>query len=65
MPIYRVYSLGEDDRILGPPRLIECADDESATQEAQRMLNSRALEVWNLTRRIAKLEPASKRRQDR
>jgi hypothetical protein len=59
--LYRVYTLGEDGRVAGPPHLIECDDDSAAMREAQRILNDRVLEIWNLTRLVAKLEPLRRR----
>jgi hypothetical protein len=57
VPFYRVYEFGGDNHIVGPPILIKCDDDDAATREAQRILKGRALEVWSLTRLVARLDP--------
>jgi hypothetical protein len=60
VPFYRVYALGDDGHVVGPPTLINCDDDEAATREAQRILKNRVLEVWSLTRIVARLDPPRK-----
>jgi hypothetical protein len=57
MPVYRIYTIGKDGHIAGPPVIIDAADDQGARQKAKRVLDGHAIEVWNGTRRIAKFDP--------
>jgi hypothetical protein len=55
---YRFYFIGPDGgHIDGPPMIVECKDDQSAVETAQQLLDGKAIEVWLLTRLIARLEP--------
>jgi hypothetical protein len=57
MPAYRVYTVDKYGHISGPADIIDAADDEAARQEAKRMLDGHAIEIWDGTRRIAKFDP--------
>ena len=57
MPEYRFYELTEDGHIIGPPALIEFADDEAAVAEAEKRLYETQIEVWQSARRVAQLKP--------
>ncbi len=37
--------------------IVECKDDQEALETAQQLLDGKAIEVWLLTRMIARLEP--------
>jgi hypothetical protein len=52
---YRVYSIEADGRIATLPRVMECADDEEAIQQAKRMKDGKVLEVWDGARQVAEI----------
>ena len=56
MPEYKVYSLNAG-RIAGPPKVLQCQDDNEAIDQAKQLLNGEALEVWTADRRVAVLDP--------
>ena len=58
MQTYRVYRL-KDERVVGPPATIECADDFEAIGKAKQLRNGCAVEVWCLDRRVIRLDPRS------
>jgi hypothetical protein len=39
MPEYRLYTLIAGNRIAGPPRLIDCDNDQAAIKEAKQLIN--------------------------
>jgi hypothetical protein len=57
MPEYRVYMIGKDGRIIGPPTIIDALDDQAARAKAKHGLDGRTIEVWIGPRRIAKFDP--------
>jgi hypothetical protein len=60
MPDYRIFLL-EGGRIKEPAKIISCADDEAATEEARKLLLNGAhqsLEVWQGDRRVAVIGPS-------
>ena len=57
VPEYRFYELTEDGHIIGPPELIEFADDEAAAAEAEKRLDKTSVEVWQLARLVVHLKP--------
>ena len=56
---YRIFAFEEDSHIVGPPVIIECESDQEAIEAAKKMLDGKALEIWQLDRRVARLEPTS------
>jgi hypothetical protein len=63
MPLYRFYTIGEDGHIVGMPAAIECPDDDAAVEEAKRRIHAHAIEIWDLARRVARVDlqwPTSK-----
>lgn len=46
MGSYRIYFLTED-HMVGPPSVIEAADDKDAIQRAKSLLDGHDLEVWD------------------
>ena len=54
MPAYRIYRTTPDGHIVGPPLVIECADDEVATGKAARAANGSAAELWEGARLIVR-----------
>jgi len=57
MPSYRIYALSKDDHVRGQPQTIHCADDTAAVAVAKQLLDGHALEVWNDSRLVKRLEP--------
>jgi hypothetical protein len=57
VPEYRFYELTEDGHIVGPPALIELADDEAAVAEAEKRLYKTRVEIWQRDRRVIQLRP--------
>jgi hypothetical protein len=60
MPEYRIYTLSAGNRIAGPPRLIDCDNDQAAIKEAKQLINGKYLEVWQGARCVTRLRPADK-----
>jgi hypothetical protein len=61
MANYRIYVLDKDDHVREPPQVVECPDDEAAVEKAAQLLNGRAIEIWDHSRRVVRLEPTDKR----
>ena len=57
MPIYRVYKLRNDGHVSGPPKVIDCRDDDAALREAQDLHKEHSCEVWDLARFVGRLDP--------
>lgn len=57
MTAYRLYTLGSDGHIEGPPTIVECDDNQAAVERAKELLNGKAIEVWERKRLIVRLEP--------
>ena len=56
---YRIFAFDEDNHIVGVPVIIECEGDQEAIEAANQLLEGKALEIWQLDRRVARLEPTS------
>jgi hypothetical protein len=54
---YRFYMLDEAEHISEPPLIVECKDDDDATNQARQLLDGKAVEVWDQARRVIRLEP--------
>jgi hypothetical protein len=57
MTAHRLYTMGSDGHIAGPPTIIECDGDQAAVERAKVLLNGNAIEVWERKRLIVRLEP--------
>jgi hypothetical protein len=57
MGTYRFYVSGFGGHVVAPPKVVECPDDVAAIQQCRRYLDGKAIEVWQETRLIVKLEP--------
>jgi hypothetical protein len=55
MAQYRIYHLGRDGRVSAPPDIVECADDQAATQKAQQAVDGHDVELWEDRRFIVRL----------
>jgi hypothetical protein len=56
---YRIFFF-EGGRIKEPAKIISCADDEAATEEARKLLDHESLEIWQGDRRVAVIGPSKK-----
>jgi hypothetical protein len=45
MTHYRVYTLGDHERVSSPPEIIECPDDRAAIDRAKQLLDGHTIEV--------------------
>jgi hypothetical protein len=59
MPEYRVYVVGGDGHFQRSIPL-DCASDEIAKQEAEKLVDGHDVELWQRDRKIARLECKSK-----
>ena len=57
MPDYRIYTVKEDGHLAGPPRIVECTNDEIVVQEARHLLEDQLLEIWQGPRVVMRLDP--------
>ncbi|MFC3695124.1 hypothetical protein [Chenggangzhangella methanolivorans] len=55
MPYYRVYHVNEADRVRSVDDA-ECRDDREAIAFARERLKGMPVELWNLARRVARLD---------
>ena len=60
MTRYRFYSIDRKERLVRRPLILECTNDANAIDEAKRRLDRHTVEVWQLTRRVIRLEPRQK-----
>jgi hypothetical protein len=61
MPDSRIFFF-EGGHIKQPAKIISCADDEAATEEARKLLDvaHESLEIWQGDRRVAVIGPSKK-----
>jgi hypothetical protein len=55
MPDYRVFDIDYNGQILSRPKMIECADDQLALQEAPIAIDRFDVELWQGGRVVARL----------
>jgi hypothetical protein len=65
MPTYRLYSIDGKGRIVRQAQYLECSNDKIAIEEAEQRLNRYVVELWQLTRRVVRLDPCEKNELDR
>lgn len=56
VPFYRIYALDEDGHIMRPSVVVECMTDTEALEAAKHQTNCFAVEVWQGSRRVERLE---------
>ncbi len=59
MPAYRFYTMSTDGHIAGPPKVLDCVEDQEALRHASNLVDGHAIEVWDGARFIARIEPKS------
>jgi hypothetical protein len=57
---YRFYKLDKRRHIEGLPEAIDCKDDADAIAKAEDRSTTRAIEIWDLGRRVAVVEAGAK-----
>lgn len=57
MQEYRAYVLGPDGHIQDRVDIV-CADDETAKEQAKRLVDGQDVELWQRDRRIAEFKAA-------
>jgi hypothetical protein len=55
--VYRAFLVDRQGNLVGPPQVLDCADDDAAVDEAQRLVNRCNVEVWDRERFIAFIGP--------
>ena len=55
MPYYRIYRTTPDGHIVGPPVIVDCADDQEAIGKASQVADGRTVELWQGARLILRL----------
>ena len=55
MPQYRAYIIGSDGEFQNSVPL-ECADDAVALKKAKQLVDGHDVELWQLTRKIARFD---------
>jgi hypothetical protein len=59
MPQYQAYPLNHDYRVIGPAIAFEAANDQAAISRAQNSIPSPAKELWQDTRLVGIVGPAT------
>jgi hypothetical protein len=57
MPDYRIYTMSGANRILGPPKIIECKTDQDAIEQAQKLIADLDIEIWQGARCVTRMRP--------
>jgi hypothetical protein len=55
---YRAFVIDEDGHICDA-RLFEAASDEAAVEAARHLINRHGIEIWQLDRKVAILDPGA------
>lgn len=55
MNLYGVYFIDPANHISRPPKLIECIDEQEATQRAHQLMDGLDIELWEEARLIARI----------
>ena len=56
MPLYRFYYLNLDGHITEPPKVGDFPDDRAAIKAAETLVTDKAVEVWDGSRVVIRLE---------
>jgi hypothetical protein len=59
---YRAYHVDDHNRVFGTAILV-CADDQSAIEHAERLVNGHDVEVWRRERLVVRLTTKSATKQ--
>lgn len=58
VPAYRLFKLGDADRIAGPSTMVECHSDAEVIAKAKAMLDGLDVEIWDGPRLVLRLPAA-------
>jgi len=62
-PLYRCFLYGEEGQVVGPPEIIDAADDDSAIEQGKKICQQkpscRQVEVWLGAQRVVQLDRAA------
>jgi len=47
-----LYRLDSGGRVSGPPRIVQCEDDDAVLIEARNYLDGHAIEIWRDNKRV-------------
>jgi hypothetical protein len=53
---YRIYVFDSDDKVIWPPRLVDCPDDASALLHTNDVTHGKRIEVWQELRLVFRLD---------
>lgn len=58
MSLYRFYIFEKEGHIIAqPPAIYELPNDAAALQQAKKIIDDRAIEIWRYTSKIGRLNP--------
>jgi hypothetical protein len=57
MPGYRAFKIDESGHIVSPPAYMNCNDDKVAIEFVGKMVDYRAIELWEGPRFVTKVYP--------
>jgi hypothetical protein len=60
MAEYRFYPIQKDGHLLGPLTIMHLSDDNAAIKAANGLNVERPLEIWQLSRKVARVDPPSR-----
>jgi hypothetical protein len=60
--LYRFYKVSKGGHIEGLPEPVECRDDDEAIAKAKLRANGRDIEIWDLGRRVARVEAKARKK---
>jgi hypothetical protein len=66
MSLYRFYIFEKEGHIITqPPIIYELPNDAAALQQAKKIIDDRAIEIWRYTSKIGRLNPRRSRKTAR
>ena len=65
MPRCRFHSINRNERVVRQALYLECPNDATAIDEAEQRLGRHVVEVWQLARRVVRLDPCEKNQVNR
>ena len=59
MKKYCLYEIWYNGEVSGPPKVLECQNDEMVMKEAERLVNGQSISIWEDERFVGHLSPHS------
>jgi len=59
VPEYRIFFVNQERFITGPPKIIDCADDQEAIMHAKQFIDGRDIELWEKSRCVMRFARTS------